>query len=199
MDRIDTLRKKVSGLYLAKNPARDEWADWLFENHIFVTADYAGALAKRFGARKELARAAGMLHDIADTVASRFDAAHDEKSADIARTLLVESGFSGEEISVIVDDAIRFHSCRNGNTPKTLEGRVMATADALAHLQTGFYTHALESKQGSQTDEEIKQWALPKIERDFSQKIFFPEVREEARPAYEKLKASFSSLGAIDK
>jgi hypothetical protein len=43
------------------------------------------------------------------------------------------------QIELVVDDAIRLHSCYDGNRPASLEGQALAAADALAHLKTDFY------------------------------------------------------------
>jgi putative nucleotidyltransferase with HDIG domain len=192
MSRIEKLRKSVSELYAARNEGRAVWSDWLYANHVFIVADYADKLADRFGARKELAMAAGILHDIADSVTSRKDPRHEEESLKMARTLSRDAGFSDEEIHTIVDDAVRKHGCHKGNLPTTLEGKVMATADALAHFQTDFYDYAVQVLRAEMTNEEIVRWALPKLERDFNDKIFFPDVREEVRSDYERLRRFFS-------
>lgn len=193
MTRLEQLEKKVDDLYLAQNESRADWADWVYAHHVFVVADYAGELADRFGADKELAMAAGMLHDIADAVMKRENPEHEEKSMEIAAGLLWDVGFSDEEIKIVVDDAIRLHGCHNGTAPATLEGKVMATADVLAHLKRDFYDHAVEAfHEKKESIEDIKQWIFSKLERDFNAKILFDEVKEEARPDYEKLKAFFS-------
>ena len=114
MSRIKEVENKVKELYELKNPKRDDWADWLYEKHVFVVAEEAGRLAVRFDAKKDLAMVAGMLHDIADAVMSRFDPKHEEKSFEIARNILQSSGFSKGEIEIVVNDAIKFHSCRGG-------------------------------------------------------------------------------------
>lgn len=192
MNRLEILKKKVSGLYLSKNESKDGWADWLYENHIFLVADKAGELADKYGANNELAITSAMLHDIADAVMGRFDDSHEIESLKIAKIFLKESGFSDEEIVIVVDDAMKLHSCRDGNIPKTLEGKIMATADAVIHLSTNFYEHAiLEKKKDGISIEEIKAWAIPKIERDLNVKIFFEDVKKEMLPYYEKQKALF--------
>ncbi len=67
MSRIDNLEKLVRELYEARDLNRAaDWADWLYDNHVFVVADNATRLAKQLNANEELSRAAGMLHDIAD-------------------------------------------------------------------------------------------------------------------------------------
>ncbi|HSX15290.1 MAG TPA: HD domain-containing protein [Candidatus Saccharimonadales bacterium] len=142
MTRIQQLEESVRRQYAAKNPNRAEWADWLSENHVLVVANNASQLAKRFGGNEELARAAALLHDVADTVMDRFADEHEEASLEIARKTLRECGFSDADIGLVVDDAIRYHSCHDGRVPQSLEGKILATADSLAHLNTDFYIFA---------------------------------------------------------
>ncbi|TSC77764.1 MAG: Metal dependent phosphohydrolase [Parcubacteria group bacterium Gr01-1014_29] len=199
MSRIEELKRKVDELYQAGNDSRADWADWLYKNHIFVVAEYAEKLAERYHAKKELAMAAAMLHDIADTAMKREDPRHEQESQEIARKILGELNFSEEEIKIAVDDAIRFHSCRNGEKPESLEGKILATADAIAHLKTDFYAHAVQVlKKEGESLEEIKKWALAKNERDFHDKIFFDEIREKAKPDYERVKDFFSGSGILN-
>ena len=115
---------KVRQLYEAKHPTRTDWADWLYQHHVFIVADYANRLARQYGADSELVIAASILHDIADAVMSRFHENHATESLTIARALLQESGFSNKEISIIVDDAIAKHSCYDGDQSMSLEGKV---------------------------------------------------------------------------
>lgn len=197
MSRTEQVKRKVDELYQARNLSRSDWADWLYAHHVFVVADYARQLAERFHADQDAAVAAAMLHDIADIAMKRDNPRHEEESMEIAKRLLHETGFTDDETTVIVDDAIRLHSCRGDEAPATLEGKILATADALAHLRTDFYRTELNDPStrmlsGRGTFEEIRQWALPKIDRDFYKKIAFDEVREETRPDYEGLKEFFS-------
>lgn len=190
MQGINCIQSKVEAIYEARNPSRDSWADQLFEHHVFLVSTKARELAERFGANAELAEAAGMLHDIADAIMSRFDPSHEEKSLYIAHTILAECGFTQENIAII-DDALRFHSCRNGKTPVTMEGKILATADAVIHLTTPFYQRALAVKSQDTPLQEIRDWALPKIERDYHVKILFDEIRDEVSDDYENIKSLF--------
>lgn len=191
MSKIEKLETAVRNLYESKNPDRADWADWLYENHVFVVADIAEKLAKRYAAPIDQCRAAGMLHDIADATISRFNPGHEETSLKIARDLLENAGFDSKEIATIVDDAIRLHSCFDGHKPKSLVGNVLSTADALAHLNTNFYVYATENLMANATENKRKNWAAKKIPRDFNDKIAFDEVREETRANYKKLAARF--------
>lgn len=190
--KLANLEADVRALYDAKDPNRDEWTDWLAAHHVFVVADYASELSKRFDADETLARVAALLHDIADAKTSRFDPEHEEKSLKIARELLMNNDYSNEEIRLIVEDAIRFHSCHDGTSPKSLEGKILSTADSLAHLKTDFYLQAIAFRAKRESLEDTKKWVLTKLERDFHIKIQFDDVREETRPDYEMLKTLFS-------
>lgn len=192
MTRIEKLESDIRALYDAKNPQRDEWADWLAKDHVFIVADYSEHLSERFGANREYSKAAAMLHDIADAVMSRFDEKHEEESLSIARELLQKNGFDEQEIQLIIDDAVKYHSCRNGKVPQSLEGKVLATADSLAHLKSDFYAIAKTIKQKNHTPKQISEWALKKLERDYYNKIQFDEIRVEVKSDYERLKDQFT-------
>lgn len=196
MSRINDLHEKVEMLYKTGDPVgAADWAAYMLSSHVFAVADKAGEIAGRFGANKELAMAAGMLHDVADAVMKRQDPRHEEESKTIARKLLAETGFSDDETTVIVDDALRYHSCRGDEKPSTLEGKAMAIADAVVHLTTDFYDFAIETftKRG-ESGQKIREWGLEKIDRDLNKKIFWPEVKEEVRADFEKLSAQFEAL-----
>lgn len=192
MTKLNKLEEGVKKLYAAKNPERTEWADWLADNHVFVVADYAADLANRFGANSDLARAAALLHDIADCKMSRMDPGHEAESLKMARELMVQSGYAEEEISLVVDDAIRYHSCHDGESPESVEGKILATADSMAHLKTDFYVYAAWAFGKIKTLQQLKEWVLKKIERDLNNKVFFDEIGEELRPDYEIIKRMFS-------
>lgn len=188
MSRVEGVRKKVAALYTAKHEARDEWADWMWEWHVMVVADHAARLAERYPADKDIAVAAALLHDIADAVTERRDPRHKEESDAIARRILAEEGFTAEEMAIIVDDAMRFHSCHGAEAPQSLEGKILATADALAHLTTDFYDYGIAAmRRRGETPEHIKTWITEKAERDYRKKIAFDDVRAETEKDYKRI------------
>lgn len=189
--RIYTIKELVDTLYLSQHPERDSWADYLFEHHIYLVAEQSVLLARRFWWREDIVYAWALLHDIADATMSRFDVRHQSECLSIAQDFLTRAGFSEDEMT-IVHDILVHHSCRD-ILPQTQEGRIMATADAIVHLTSDFYAHALTTKlQRWAMREDVSNWALPKIERDFYTKIFFDQVREEVRGDYEKVKNLFN-------
>lgn len=195
MKRIDILKNKVRELYQAQDEGREEWADWLFDNHIFVVADMAANLANRFNANAELAGAAGMLHDIADCCMKRSNPKHEKYTEEIAAQLLADCAFVPDEIHLIVNDAMRNHSCYSPEqSPTSLEGKVVATADAVVHLTTDFYDHAVTDKLKNEDFENVRRWVMEKLPRDLENKIFFDIVREEVREAHDRLKEKYDEM-----
>lgn len=190
--RINTLKDLVGKLYGEKRPDRTQWSDWLYENHVLVVADYASSLAKKHGANEELSYAAAILHDVADAVMPRSEEGHEEETFKIARHFLSQCMYSDDEIALIVDDAVKYHSCHDGAIPSTLEGKVLATADSFAHLQTDFYIYAVWALASEKTLDEIKEWTLAKLERDLHNKVQFEEEKIKLEPEYTRLKELFS-------
>ena len=89
--------------------------------------------------------AGALLHDIGDAIMSRFAPEHELQTNNIALNFLRQSGFSQADITIILGDILEYHSCRHG-LPQTQEGKNMATADAIVHLKSDFYEHALATK-----------------------------------------------------
>lgn len=194
MDRFAQLTQRVKQLYEAKDPNRAPWwADWLYAEHVPAVAAYAKKLAEAKGANVELAQAAAILHDIADAKLPGRTATHEAESLKMAHELMQACGYTADEITLVVDDALKLHSCHGNDRPSSKEGLILATADALAHLETDFYLCATWRKGAEgQPFDEVKAWVLEKIERDLTIKIAFDDVREQAQPSYHALKLLFS-------
>lgn len=194
MGSLDILRQEVDRLYTTQNAQRSAFADWLYANHVYQVAETSADVAKRFGGDADMAYAAGALHDVADALMPRQDSAHAARSAEIAREVLGKAGFTEVQITVIVDDALRFHSCHGADRPQTLEGKALATGDAIAHLTTDFYPYVSQAGDFAKgkTTEQISEWLSEKINRDFNAKIAYDEIREEVRKSYETLMHRFA-------
>lgn len=194
MSRINKLEAKVRSLYDKKLESRDPWADWLYENHIFLVASKAKAIAEENSIDPDLSQAAAMLHDIADSVMLRSSKTHEAESRRLATMLLNESGYNSDEISIIVDDALRFHSCHGQERPKTDVGKVLATADAFVHLCSDFYLYAFAAMaEEGQSFLKTKKWVLKKIDRDVHNKLFFEEEKRALGPFYDTLKTMLNN------
>lgn len=118
--------------------------------------------------------------------------AHEEESLRIARELVQTNDYNEQEIALVVDDALRFHSCHANQCPDSMEGKVLATADSMAHLKTDFYLYFIWVKAQEKSFKELKGWLAKKIERDYHNKILFEEVKDELSGDYTFLKELFS-------
>jgi len=192
MQHITLIRTEVAELYRRRSPAQDVWAEWLYENHVIVVANFAREIAERHGIDAGLCEATALLHDIGDAVTSRHDPAHEQVSLDTAEELLVAAGYDDMTVRRLVDDALRYHSCRGDERPQSDEGKVLATADATAHFLTDFYIFAQDTIFKDRGVESFRRWAAEKIERDYHIKIFYDDEREVVTPAYRKLRKQFN-------
>ncbi|HEX9153648.1 MAG TPA: HD domain-containing protein [Candidatus Saccharimonadales bacterium] len=191
MQRLDTLRQKVEKLYTANNPDADEWIDWGYKNHVLFVANMTERLAKAHKADVELAVAGALLHDIADAVTARSNPDHEAISLETADEILRGNDFSQSEVEYILREILKPHSCKD-LMPTTIEGKVMATADGAAHFLTDFYPLFCWRHYGPQDDyQAFKTWMLGKMEKDFTKKLFFEDVKREVLPRYKALKLVF--------
>ena len=190
MNKYQKVAQQVEKAYLA---CTEDFGKWMWKNHVPVVAQKAEELSIKYGADSDLAVAGALLHDFGDAFMYRFAKNHEEVSQTKAREVLSKSGYSKSQIETVMQEVIAPHSCRTGDElPRTKEARVLATADALAHLTTDFYVqftwkHIPEGK----TYEEFLVWVTEKLDRDFNRKIFFDEVKEEVRYRYDALMEVF--------
>lgn len=187
-----TLTEEIYAPNKDKSTPDGVWAYWAWENHVKVVAKNAESLCDSHPeANREFAVAGALLHDIADATMSRFDPKHEEECDNIAQDLMVKAGYSSEEIKKILKEVIAPHSCRE-LLPSIIEGRILATADGMAHFLTDFYTYFCWNHYGRQDYAEFKKWVLEKIERDYTIKISFEDIRDLVKSNYEGLKVIFS-------
>jgi HD superfamily phosphodiesterase len=170
------------------------FAQWMYQNHVPLVAKYAQELCERFSGDKNIAVAGAWLHDFGDVFVHRHDEKHDQISQDESLKLLKQAEYSQQEINQVMEEVIAHHSCRDGDLPVTIEGKILATADSLAHLTTDFYLQfAWMHLPDNMNYQEYKNWVKEKIDRDFHHKIFFAEIQDELKDRFEALEAVFGN------
>jgi HD superfamily phosphodiesterase len=188
---ITKLSELVHNLYINAPAEADPWIDFGYPKHVLVVAANATSLAKRYGANVAFCTAGALLHDVADAVMQRAEEGHEDRSREIAVELLTAAGCNANDQRIIIEDIIGPHSCRE-RMPESLEAKILATADAVAHLDTDFYLHFAWRHFGAPVYEDYKRWVRERVEKDYHKKIFFDAVREQITPRYEALKLIFS-------
>jgi putative nucleotidyltransferase with HDIG domain len=191
MERDKSVFAKVSELY---STADTSMGSWMWRNHTQWVADKAKQLAEKYGADSEIVYCSALLHDLGDSRYERGHANFDTWSLTTSIEILTSAGFRKNEQNEILE-AIRTHSSRSGNLPKALEGKILATADGMWHLQTNFFPIICYMNRPDNTHsyEEWQEWFANKIERDFGPKIFFEDERSEVKENYETLKKVFGN------
>lgn len=192
MNRKEKVFESVQKLY---NNSSIEMGRWLWNNHVQWVADKSVVLADKYGANVEKVYCSALLHDIGDSEYERGHDDFDTWSDKAISGILLQSGFSEEESEEISEIIIRPHSCRPDNLPTTIEGKVLATADAMFHIQTSFFPRLLRMNRplSVETYEQWQDWFAGKIERDFNSKIFFKDEKREVNDDYQALCRIFNA------
>lgn len=190
MEKSDKVFEIVADLYRNSSISLGKW---MWKNHVQWVANKARKLAEKYHADIEKVYCAALLHDLGDTSFPRGHRDFDSWSENKGKEILLFAGFDSEQTREIIEIIVRPHSCRPGNLPTTKEGKVLATADAMFHIQTNFFPMFLYKHRPETTSsyEEWQEWFDKKIERDFGPKIFFEDEKEEVREDYEALSRVF--------
>lgn len=183
--------KLVNELYLSSS--RD-MGKWMWQNHVQWVANKAVGLAKKYNADQDKVYVGALLHDISDIWLERDEAGFEEKCEEIGREILNKVGFSEADVNDILDNIVEPHSCYPGNLPQTIEGKCLASADAMFHLVTDFFPQfSWKHLPGSLDYNDWIMWVTEKIERDFNNKIFFDDEKREVELHYQALKRVYVS------
>lgn len=160
---------------------------WFYDDHLLSVEKYANFLLKKLPkADKEVVLLSVWLHDTQRVRGIKGD--HQKKGAEEAKKIMLGYGYSAEMIKK-VQGAILTHAC-DKKLPATLEGKILATADAMTHYVNDFYLRIATTRQRSL--KEFKAWALEKLNRDYNKKIFFPFAKKEIQERHTILMKLFT-------
>ncbi len=190
LERIKELEREIKGLHYEPEMALHSFSDsetkefyqWFWDIHIKPVIGFSKKMAEKYGADMEVVWLGAMLHDIA-----RLEDAepHDEIGSKKAYKLLVERGFD-TEVAEKVREVVLRHRCRK-YPPETLEQKIIASADAMAHFIPPFYLWI--GKYSNKSFFDVLEKNRKKIERDYNEKIFFEDEKKSVRGQYEVLKS----------
>jgi len=192
LNYIKKLEEEVKNLHLnpkqnkhsATNKKTKEVFSLFWHLHLKPVIDYSKKLAKKHKAKMDVVWLSAIFHDIA-----RLDdlEPHDEISANKAYKILLKET-ANKELAKEVRATILTHRCRK-HKPKTLEQKILATADAISHFKLPFYLW-FSSISKKPFKEQLRS-SLEKLERDFKKKIFFEDERKLVEKEYSVLKNWF--------
>ncbi|MFA6194329.1 MAG: HD domain-containing protein [Patescibacteria group bacterium] len=160
---------------------------WFYNNHLLAVEKYANFLLKKLPkANSEIVLLGVWLHDAQKVRGTKGD--HQKAGAIEARKIMLEYDYSPDMIKK-VQNIILTHSC-GSSRPDTLEGKILATADAMSHYVNDFYLQIAIRERRSLAD--FKLWALEKLNRDFNKKMFFPFAKKEIKERHAILMKLFT-------
>ncbi len=190
MNRSDSVYIQVSALYVKSGTVMGKW---MWYNHVQWVADKAKSLAEKYGADPETAYCGALLHDLADCHYERDHKEFRTWSEAKGEEILLTAGFKKNEAKEIIEVVIRPHSCHPGSLPTTVEGKILSTADALFHLQTGFFPMLcfMHRPENAKTYESWQRWFSEKIDREYHVKIFFKSEKAGVNKDYRALSRTF--------
>lgn len=162
--------------------------DWFYETHLLAVEKFAKELLKNLPkANKEVVMLSVWLHDIQRIRGIKGD--HAKAGAEEAEKILKEFNYP-EDIIKQAKEIILTHPCEAGIKPKTLEGKILASADAMSHCVNDFYLAI--AVLGERNVKEFKKWALEKLNRDYNKKIFFDFAKKMIKRRRDVLKEIFT-------
>ena len=181
----------MKDLSVIRKIAEESHDDWGFKYHIIPVVKNAVFLAKKLNADLEVVEVAAYLHDLGiskkimgDTYAKEND--HHIVGAEEARNILKELNYSEEFIDSVAN-CILSHRGRKGPEPITIEQKIIANADAMAHFDTflDLFTFFVTKTTGS--FEEAVEEIYKKMKRDWEIKLTLPEAKELVKPKYDAI------------
>ncbi len=160
---------------------------WFYQEHILVVEKLAMQLCDKYpAANRDAVTLMVYLHDIGR--ADNHSENHDLYGSEYAHKLLTENEFPQDFIKLVAQGC-KTHSCDNFGQPTSLEGKILATADAMSHFQGGFYLRIFYAWSQKATNKQnfthLKKKLFAKMDRDFNNKIFFPEAKNAVLPLYQ--------------
>jgi len=157
--------------------------DWFYTDHLLEVEKQANWLCDLYqNADREAVLLSVWLHDIG-RIEKGIDDGHEGYGYTRALELLPAYGYE-DQVVKLVAKACQTHRA-DGIIPESLEGKILATADALSHFFHQIYFRVFEHFRKTKSFEEAIDIVRKKLDRDYNQKLFFPEAQEKIEKIYQ--------------
>lgn len=182
MDRIEEVKKFV------KKECEKNDQSLQYNYHFLIVHKYAMALAKRYNCNTEVLELGVWLHDI--TRISELAEDHNITGAKKAEEILKELGCEQDLIDQ-VKHCIITHRAKHLEEPKSIEAKILTTADAMSHFDIiPLLIYYGLKRMGFK---ETIRWLAEKIERDWSKKMILPDAKEMVEGKYMAFRELFGN------
>ncbi len=151
-------------------------------NHVEEVEKWANFLCAKYDkADKEIVMLGVWLHDLGHyPLPCKID--HAFRSEELSRKFLKKENYPFLKIEKALH-CIRAHRCKDV-MPETLEAKIVACADSASHFTDYLYMDM--AKNDKNLNKEFSAYA--KIERDYRDLSFFPEIKKKLTPIYQAWK-----------
>jgi len=177
---------------------KEKYEEGDFKYHISAVVKNAMLLAGRLKADKEVVEMAAYLHDIARSL-NREDVKefvkeniHHIEGAEQSKEFLKELGYDNEFIEKVAH-CVLAHRGRAEPNPETLEAKIVACADAMAHFDTFLDLFNVFLKTADSFEDAVIR-IEKKMQRDWEIKLTLPEAKEIVKEKYEAIMLLIKSM-----
>ena len=160
----------------------NKFTSTVWDCHIVPVVEHSMMLGKKLGADLEVLELAALLHDYAGLADFSLYKDHHIHSADLAEEKLQELEMPAEKIQHI-KDCILSHRGSVKIEQKTVEAKILASADAMSHITElpdmfylAYHVHNLGTFEGAK-------WLQAKLNRSWNK--IMPEGKELVQEDYE--------------
>jgi HD superfamily phosphodiesterase len=154
--------------------------DWFYKDHLSqVEKNAKEILREQTKADKEVVLLGVWLHDLQRIRGIKGD--HQKIGAREAEKVMKEYDYDKEMIEK-VKSIILSHSC-NSKKPSSLEGKILASADAVSHYQNDFYLKI--ALTGQRDLKEYKAWLKEKLNRNYNKKLYFVSAKKKIKERHD--------------
>ncbi len=182
MNKINQIKKQVREECIKNN------REWFYKVHLLQVEKFVKVLLKKLPkANKEIVMLAVWCHDLQRVRNLKGD--HQKIGAREAVKVLKEFAYEKDIISR-VKEIVLYHSGNNPKQVKTLEGKILVSADAMSHYYNDFFLRIAVMAQ--RDIKEFKEWALEKLDRNYNKKIFFPFAKKMIKKRHDALMYIFT-------
>ena len=171
---IARIEKEIRDMHLNAEgePQRKKLLEHFWNHHIIPVMAYSREMAGRYGGDIDIIHLGALMHDMALIADSE---PHDEIGATKTYEFLIVR-WAPPETAKKVSDIVLKHRCKL-YVPETLEEKIVATADALAHFFPNFHesgAYAIAREDHAQ----IKVLNIEQLEKEYESKVFFEREKK---------------------
>jgi len=159
--------------------------------HIQVVEKYSILLAKKLKANLEITQLGALLHDIGMIKHGKNN--HELTGVSEAQKILNNLNYPKNKINR-VSEIIRSHRGSKDIPPETLEAKIVANADAMAHYDILPALMEVALRENHNDGVKSYWWLYDKIERNWQKKLTIPYAREMMKEKYQAIKTVLDSM-----